>query len=257
VGEPVGFREFVAARSPALLRTAWLLTGDAHLAEDLLQTALARTWPQWARLHPTGDPDAYVRRVMVNTSLSWRARPWNGEWATDQLPVREATDPHGRVLDRAYLADVLCALTPRQRAVLVLRFFEDLSEQQTADLLGCSVGTVKSHTSRALATLRAEARVLSSDPQLSPEGRLWCRSGRKAMCVRGCELWCLTWLCRQIAFTGSARWQRRHGNPVAGRRERASPGRVVGAGRTVGEVEIGAHRGPRAHPPGEAPARRG
>lgn len=158
MGEPEGFREFVAARSAALLRTAWLLTGDEHLTEDLLQTALARTWPRWARLHPGGDAEAHVRRVMVNTSLSWRARRWNGEWATDQLPEREAVDPHGRVHDRAQLADVLRALPPRQRAVLVLRFFEDCSEQQTAEALGCSVGTVKSQSSRALARLRADAR---------------------------------------------------------------------------------------------------
>jgi len=76
VGESVGFGEFVAARSPSLLRTAWLLTGDAHLAEDLVQAALARTWSGWRRLHPDGDPETYVRQVMVNTSLSWRARRW-------------------------------------------------------------------------------------------------------------------------------------------------------------------------------------
>lgn len=158
MGEPDGFREFVAARSPALLRTAWLLTGDEHLAEDLLQTALARTWPRWSRLHPGGNAEAYVRRVMVNTCLSWRARRWNGEWATEHLPELEDVDPHDRVLDRAQLADVLRHLPARQRAVLVLRFFEDCSEQQTADALGCSVGTVKSQTSRALARLRADAR---------------------------------------------------------------------------------------------------
>jgi RNA polymerase sigma-70 factor (sigma-E family) len=168
--ESVSFRDFVMARSPALLRTAWLLTGNAHLAEDLLQTALARTWPQWGRLHPDGDPDAYVRRVMVNTSLSWRARRWHGEWATEHLPERAAVDVHDRVLDRAQLADVLRAVTPRQRAVLVLRFMEDCSEQQTADLLGCSVGTVKSHTSRALASLRAAART-TTNQQLTGEGR--------------------------------------------------------------------------------------
>ena len=157
VSEPVGFREFVAARSPALLRTAWLLTGDEHLAEDLVQTALSRTWPRWGRLHPGGDPEAYVRRVMVNTSLSWRARRWSGEWATANLPEQVVLDPHDRVLDRVHLAEVLRGLPARQRAVLVLRFFDDCSEQQTANLLGCSVGTVKSQTSRGLARLRAAA----------------------------------------------------------------------------------------------------
>ncbi len=137
--------------------------------EDLLQTALTRTWPRWERLHPDGDAEAYVRRVMVNTSLSWRARRWNGEWATEHLPDREGVDPHGRVHDRAHLADVLRDLPPRQRAVLVLRFFEDCSEQQTADVLGCSVGTVKSQTSRALARLRANAAGIT-DAQLTRNG---------------------------------------------------------------------------------------
>ncbi len=158
MSEPDGFRDFVTARSGALLRTAWLLTGDEHLAEDLLQTALARTWPRWERLHPHGDAEAYVRRVMVNLSLSWRARRWSGEYATEHLPEHPTDDLIGRVHDQAELIDALHALPVRQRAVLILRFIEDYSEQQTADAMGCSIGTVKSQTSRGLARLRAGAR---------------------------------------------------------------------------------------------------
>jgi RNA polymerase sigma-70 factor (sigma-E family) len=156
--EPPGFREFVAARSPALLRTAWMLTGDAQLAEDLLQTALARTWPHWSRI-ADGYPEAYVRRVMVRTHGSWwrrdRRRP---ETALGVVP--EGADPrpgdaYGAVDDRDGLARALVALPRRQRQVVVLRYYEDLPEAEVAALLGCSTGTVKSQASKGLAKLRA------------------------------------------------------------------------------------------------------
>nr|WP_240956539.1 SigE family RNA polymerase sigma factor [Micromonospora sp. HNM0581] len=154
------FRDFVAARSGALLRTAYLLTGDWGTAEDLLQTALTKTYLAWKRLGGIEAIEPYARRVMVNTSTSWWRRRWHGERPTEVLPEHAATDELERQLDRDVLWRHLRALPARQRAVLVLRFYEDMSEAQTAALLEISPGTVKSQTSRALATLR---RRISAD----------------------------------------------------------------------------------------------
>lgn len=154
------FEDFVAARGSALLRTAWLLTGDHQRAEDLVQTALGKTWPHWSRITESGagSHDAYVRRVMMTTYIAWWRRRWNGEYPTDVLPEPNAGDTGSPTESATALRrDVLTALAqlPRgQRAVVVLRYFEDLSELQTAETLGCSVGTVKSQCSRALAALR-------------------------------------------------------------------------------------------------------
>ncbi|XTZ14029.1 SigE family RNA polymerase sigma factor [Micromonospora echinospora] len=148
------FREFVAARSGALLRTAYLLAGDWATAEDLLQTALTKTYLAWKRNGGIDAVEPYARRVLVNTSTSWWRRRWHGERPTEVLPERAATDEIEQQLDRDLLWRHLRALPVRQRAVLVLRYYEDLSEAQTAALLGISVGTVKSQTSRALNTLR-------------------------------------------------------------------------------------------------------
>ncbi|MFF5215477.1 SigE family RNA polymerase sigma factor [Micromonospora sp. NPDC000442] len=148
------FRDFVAARSGALLRTAYLLTGDWGTAEDLLQTALTKTYLAWKRLGGIEAIEPYARRVMVNTSTSWWRRRWHGERPTEVLPEHAATDEIERQLDRDVLWRHLRALPARQRAVLVLRFYEDMSEAQTAAILEISPGTVKSQTSRALATLR-------------------------------------------------------------------------------------------------------
>ncbi|MEV4809709.1 SigE family RNA polymerase sigma factor [Micromonospora avicenniae] len=148
------FRDFVAARSAALLRTAYLLAGDWATAEDLLQTALTKTYLAWRRLGGIEAVEPYARRVLVNTSTSWWRRRWHGERPTDVLPEHAGTDEIERQLDRDLLWRHLRALPTRQRAVLVLRFYEDMSEAQTAALLGISTGTVKSQTSRALATLR-------------------------------------------------------------------------------------------------------
>ena len=157
------FDDFVATRSTRLLRTAYLLTHDRALAEDLVQTSLAKAWFAWGRID--GQPDAYVRRVMVNTYSSWWRRRWNGEEATAELPERGAgtrgRTEDGRVDDRTDLWRALARLPKRQRAVVVLRFYEDLSEIETAEILQCSVGTVKSQASRALAKLRI-------DPTLAP-----------------------------------------------------------------------------------------
>ncbi|WP_433552625.1 SigE family RNA polymerase sigma factor [Micromonospora zamorensis] len=159
------FREFVAARSAALLRTAYLLTGDWATAEDLLQTALTKTYLAWKRLGAIEAVEPYARRVMVNTSTSWWRRRWHGERPTEVLPERAGVDEIEQQLDRDLLWRHLRELPNRQRAVLVLRYYEDMSEAQTAAMLDISPGTVKSQASRALATLR---RRLGADaPELA------------------------------------------------------------------------------------------
>ncbi|MEV2236864.1 SigE family RNA polymerase sigma factor [Micromonospora sp. NPDC049891] len=173
------FRDFVAARSGALLRTAYLLTGDWGTAEDLLQTALTKTYLAWKRLGGIEAIEPYARRVMVNTSTSWWRRRWHGERPTEVLPEHAAVDEIERQLDRDVLWRHLRALPARQRAVLVLRFYEDMSEAQTAAVLEISPGTVKSQTSRALATLRRRIgaedtfglRVGRSEPAEQTTGR--------------------------------------------------------------------------------------
>ncbi|SCL26895.1 RNA polymerase sigma-70 factor, sigma-E family [Micromonospora nigra] len=148
------FRDFVAARSGALLRTAYLLAGDWATAEDLVQTALTKTYLAWKRLGGIEAVEPYARRVMVNTSTSWWRRRWHGERPTEVLPERAGVDEIEHQLDRDLLWRHLRALPARQRAVLVLRYYEDMSEAQTAALLDIAPGTVKSQTSRALTTLR-------------------------------------------------------------------------------------------------------
>jgi RNA polymerase sigma-70 factor (sigma-E family) len=165
VREPDGFREFLAARQAHLLRAAWILTGDAHLAEDLLQTALVKVLPRWERLERDGALEPYLRKTMVNTATSWWRRKWHGELPSGNVPGPASGrdpgwDPGGGIAafeaveDRAVLGAALRALPPRQRAVVMLRYYLDLSEAETAALLGCSTGTVKSQSSKALATLR-------------------------------------------------------------------------------------------------------
>lgn len=148
----IGFEAYVLARGDALHRTAYLLTHDHALAEDLVQTTLARSWHAWPRIQ--GEPDPYVRKVLVNTYASWWRRRWNNEQPTERLPD-DAQDDHGdEVARRDGLVRALATLPRRQRAVIVLRYFEDLTEAQTAQALGVSVGTVKSQTAKALARLR-------------------------------------------------------------------------------------------------------
>jgi RNA polymerase sigma-70 factor (sigma-E family) len=148
------FRAFVAGRQRALLRTAWLLTADWALAEDLVQTALMRTWPKWRRLEGTVAAEAYVRRVMLNAFLSGTRRRWRGEVPTALLPETSSADLTAEADLRHVVAAAVQALPPRQRAVVALRFFDDLTEAQTAAALGIAVGTVKSQTAKAFATLR-------------------------------------------------------------------------------------------------------
>jgi RNA polymerase sigma-70 factor (sigma-E family) len=148
------FRAFVALRSAALLRTAYLLVGDWASAEDVLQIALTRTYLAWRRLGALASAEAYARRVLVNTSVSWWRRRWHGERPADVLPETVGGDPTDNWLEREALWRNVRLLPARQRAVLVLRFYEDLTEVDTARVLGVSVGTVKSQCARALTALR-------------------------------------------------------------------------------------------------------
>lgn len=150
----VSFREFVVARSPAMLRSAYLLTGDRGKAEDLLQTALAKCWPRWSRLNRHGTGEAYVRRAMFTTYATWWQRRWRAEVPTADLPDPAERDAYSSIAERTELLRALAELSAGQRAVVVLRYFEDRTEVETADILGCSVGTVKSQCARALARLR-------------------------------------------------------------------------------------------------------
>lgn len=151
------FAGYVARSSGALARTAYLLTGDRGLAEDLLQESLASVAQRWAAVTSAGDPDPYVRRVMVNKPIdAWRRRRSRAHEVLTGSDPDEVISAHGEEADvierRAVLRDALMKLTPRQRAVLVLRFYEDLTERQTAGLLGCSVNTVKSQVRLARRT---------------------------------------------------------------------------------------------------------
>ncbi|WP_033342466.1 SigE family RNA polymerase sigma factor [Catenuloplanes japonicus] len=152
-----GFREFVRAQWGPLTRTAYLLTGDRNHAEDLVQTALEKTHRKWRRVSRMDAPVAYVRKAMVNTAISWRRRRGNGEIPQQPPEERMADgDPYRQVLERQQLMAALRTLPPRMRAALVLRYFEDLTETDTAAAMGCSVGTVKSQVSRGLQRLRAQ-----------------------------------------------------------------------------------------------------
>jgi len=150
--EESAFEAFVAARSADLLRTATLLTRDRGHAEDLLQTALVKAYRRWGRIE--GDPFPYVRRVLVTSAASWWRLRSTQEIVS--LPAHDPAEPDGTdaVDERERMADALATLPPRMRAVLVLRYTEDLGEAATAELLGCSVHTVRSQTVRGLARLR-------------------------------------------------------------------------------------------------------
>ena len=145
------FEDFVAARSRHLLHAAHLLTGDRHRAEDLLQTALTRAYLRWDRID---EPEGYVRRTMVNAHTDWwRRKPWR-EQSTDLVPDVAVPDGSGAYGERDAVLTALATLSGRQRAVVVLRYYEGLSEAEIAAALGCSAGTVKSAASRAMAKLR-------------------------------------------------------------------------------------------------------
>src|SRR5580692_4567232 len=150
------FGDFMRGRWPAMVRLAYALTGDTGHAEDLAQAAFARAYASWGRVRRAGDPDAYVRRIVINANRSRLRRRRVTEELRADLADTLAVHHQAPAEDGALLA-ALSRLGPRQRAVVVLRYWLDLSEAETAAALNCSVGTVKSQASRALATLRATA----------------------------------------------------------------------------------------------------
>jgi RNA polymerase sigma-70 factor (sigma-E family) len=149
------FSELVHGCWASLYRTAYLLVGDHGLAEDLVQTALAKTYAAWPKVRQVEAAPGYARATLVNTASSWfRKRSWRNELPAEQLP--DTGQSHRDPTDRPAVVAALGALAPRQRAVIVLRYFEDLSVAETARVLGCSEGTVKSQTYDALAVLRVQ-----------------------------------------------------------------------------------------------------
>jgi RNA polymerase sigma-70 factor (sigma-E family) len=151
------FAEFVAARWASLYRLAYLLAASPTGAEDLLQTTLEKAYVNWSRIGRMDHAEAYVRRMLANTLVSSRRRAWTGEQPTAEVP--EPVDvmggsPEDPVVDRHVFWALVCALPARQRAVIVLRYYEDLSEAQIAEVLGCAPGTVKSQASAAIGALR-------------------------------------------------------------------------------------------------------
>ncbi len=152
------FTDFVSAEQGPLLRLAVLLAGDRGQAEDLVQTALMKSYRHWDRITRSGTPSAYVRRVLVTTHTSWRRRLSSTEQVMETVP--EYADPHTGMNEHdEELRRALQLLPPRMRTAVVLRFYEDLSEQRTAELMGCSASTVNTQTARGLARLRASLTV--------------------------------------------------------------------------------------------------
>jgi len=148
------FHDFVVAGAPGLIRLARMLTADPHAGEDLVQATLLKAWSAWPRVRRTDNPDAYVRRVMVNLATQNRRRRWRGEVPTAALPETPGRDEHASIDDREELKQAVRRLPARQRAAVVLRYFGDLDDAAIADSLGCSVATVRSQISRALVTMR-------------------------------------------------------------------------------------------------------
>ena len=154
------FAAFVLSAQRRLRRVAYLVCGDWHRAEDIVQTALAQVYARWDRIRREDGPEGYAHRAVVNAAIDERRRPWRRERATDVLPDRVAPTDDG--ITPAVL-DALATLPRRQRAVVVLRYVEDLDVEQTAELLGISTGTVKSQASKGLASLRAHLNGVPAD----------------------------------------------------------------------------------------------
>lgn len=168
VTAPPDFESYVAARRPALRRTAYLLTGDWDRAEDVVQDALTNLFVHWRRASRARRVDAYVRRTLVNAYLSEQRRPWRRERSTESLPETAYAAPADASDDRDRLRRALAQLGPSQRAVVVLRYWDDLSVEETAAALGCSTGNVKSQAARGLAHLRESlGRAESPDPEVA------------------------------------------------------------------------------------------
>jgi RNA polymerase sigma-70 factor (sigma-E family) len=163
MGDLEEFSAFARGRTSALLRSAYLLTGDQQLAEDLVQASLARTYLAWRRLEDPANAEAYTRKVMYRLQISWWRRRRLRESVSAELPEprRDGTDPTDATDVRIVLRAALLKLAPRQRAVLVLRFLEDRTAAEAAELLDVTTGTVKSQTAKGLARLRAIAPELA------------------------------------------------------------------------------------------------
>jgi RNA polymerase sigma-70 factor (sigma-E family) len=159
------FRDFMRARWPVVVRLAYGLTGDRGHAEDVAQAAFARTYASWPRVRRAGDPDAYVRQIVINQNRNRFRKHRVTERLTDSPPEPAAADAVWDYDERSALVAALQRLGPRQRAVVVLRYWLDLTEHETAAALNCSVGTVKSQASRALATLRQSAELVDEGYQ--------------------------------------------------------------------------------------------
>ena len=149
------FTSFVVERGAALLRTACLMTGDRQHGEDLVQTTLAKAYGSWSKVRRADEPMAYVRRIMVNSHLSRLRRFMSGEQVIEGVPDRGVGDSQATHADRDEMRRALMQLSPRVRTAVVLRYFEDLSEAETARVMGCSPSTVNNHVSKGLAALRA------------------------------------------------------------------------------------------------------
>ena len=160
------FAEFVTARSPALHRAAYLMVSDVGLAQDLVQEALTKTYVAWPRLRDKGNAEAYTRKAITTTAISWfRRKSWSQEKVTERPPERSTADHADSVARSNTLASAMQALPVRQRIAIVLRYYEDLTEAQTAEAMGCAVGTVKSQVSAGISKLREQ---LGDDPDLLP-----------------------------------------------------------------------------------------
>lgn len=160
------FREYVNTRGRALLRSAYLLTGNLADAEDLVQSALAKTYQAWDRIEDRAAIDGYVRRAIVNTHISWWRRRKVDEYPTDEIPDQPVADTSGDSELRDMLKRAVDRLPQRMRAAVVLRFFEDMTETEVAEVLGVSQGTVKSTISRAVAKLRADRDLLAESASI-------------------------------------------------------------------------------------------
>jgi RNA polymerase sigma-70 factor (sigma-E family) len=157
------FREFMHGRWPGMVRLAYGLTGDQGHAEDVVQAAFARAYASWPRVRRSGNPEAYVRQIVINENRNRFRKRRVPERLTDQLPERGVADDTGRQDERLALIAALQRLGPRQRAVVVLRYWVGLTETEAAVTLGCSVGTVKSQASRALAALRTSTELVDGE----------------------------------------------------------------------------------------------
>ena len=155
--DSAAFAEFAAARSSSLFRAAYLMVGNHQSAEDLLQEALTKTYIAWPRLRDPAAAEAYTRKAITTTAISWwRRKSWHNEKPRGEVPERPCDNQDDASVNRDWLWNELQTLPPRQRIAVVLRFYEDLTEAQTAEVMGCSVGTVKSQVSAALKKLRAK-----------------------------------------------------------------------------------------------------